>query len=297
MEFLRHSGCYIGITREEFPVVIDLFPDGKFVISAIEQTILKSIADGKEKFEVEGERAYPFGIGDYTVNDRTFTIPKGKARLMMILNDRDTAGEIDPKKSLKFSGGIFYYVGELNRRLFPFTLDDDDPPMGDAYRDSVVTQFRMFEFSRHDFGKLDVEKALESIKRIKDMTPKKFVPTGADWARLNGPDGRRLEGAFFDDEGNVCYKELMPKVMISYKDPRAKGPNVDWSLITYGDVDAENAAEVARIKELNEFMRSMRRRTVPNSSHWRSSGRNKAGLGIRPPIFYEKSRMCAQPFC
>ncbi|MCL2785943.1 MAG: hypothetical protein FWD81_01795 [Methanomassiliicoccaceae archaeon] len=253
MEFLKYAGCYIGITGEEFPIVVDIFPNGKFVISAIEQTILKSLADGEEKLEVESEKAYPLGIGDYTANDKTFTIPKGKARLMMILNDKDTIGEIVAKKSLRFSGGIFYYAGELKRTLFPFTLDDDDPPMGDIYRDSVVTQFRMFDFNKHDFGKLNVDEALESIKKIKDMTPKKFTPSGADWARLNGPDGSRLEGAFFDDEGNVCYKELMPKVKISYKDPRANGPNADWSLITYGDVDAENEAEAKRVKELNEF--------------------------------------------
>ncbi|MCL2712801.1 MAG: hypothetical protein FWD37_05975 [Methanomassiliicoccaceae archaeon] len=253
MEFLKYTGCYIGITGEEFPVVIDLFPDGKFVISAIEQTILRSVTDGKEKFETESEKAYPFGIGDYTANDKTFTIPKGKARLMMILNENDTKGEIVAKKSLKFSDGIFYYAGEIKRTLFPFTLDDDDPPMGDIYRDSVLTQFRMFDFGKYDFEELNVNEALETIKKIKDTTPKKFVPSGADWARLNGPDGRRMEGAFFDEEGNVCYKELMPKIKISYKDPRANEPGADWSLITYGDADAENAAEAKRVRELNEF--------------------------------------------
>ena len=253
MELLKYAGCYIGITGEGLPVVIDLFPDGKFVVSAIEQTILRSVTDGEEKLEIESEKAYPFGIGSYTANESVFTIPKGKARLMTVLNDSDTKGEIIAKKSLRFSGGIFHYAGELKRTLFPFTLDDDDPPMGDVYRDSVVTQFRVFDLNRYDFEGLDVEEALETIRNIKDMTPKRFVPTGADWARLNGPDGRRMEAAFFDDEGNVCYKELMPKVKISYKDPRANEPGADWSLITYGDVDAENAAEAERVKELNEF--------------------------------------------
>lgn len=237
MTLSDYAGCYIGIAEEGFPIVCDLYPDGKFIIS--------SVLEGK---------VFPFALGDYVAEGDVFTIPKKKARLMAILNDRDVLGEIVKKKSLKFSGAITYYSGEAKRTIFPFSIDENENPLPDSYSSSVLNSFSMFDISKYDFGKLNVEDAIEmsgirpmnSLKKEMDDQEKEFIPTREDTLRLYY-NGQKIEGAYFDKKGNVCYEEVKPRRFISQDEASKTG---DWTNVSW-NIEADTKKEMERVNAIN----------------------------------------------
>lgn len=239
MEYLRYEGCYIGIAEEGFPLICDLYPDGVFVAS--------SVTDGK---------FYPFGYGSYEItHDNKFIVPKKKARLMMILNNEDATGEITAKGSLKLSGAVMYYAGEINRTVFDFDLESDENPLPDDYMESVRVSYEKFDFTKYDFGKLDAEAAMEMAKakpETKKESDGKFVPTRADYVRLCDNKGRMIEGAYFDDAGNVCYREVELRRFITQEEASKTG---DWSNVSW-NIEADTAKEKERVAAINRANRA-----------------------------------------
>jgi hypothetical protein len=242
MKYMKYEGCYIGIAKEGFPIICDLHHDGNFVISS-----------------VTDDKFYPFAYGKYEIEgDNTFIIPKKEARLMLILNSEDAVGKIVAKKSLEFSGAVTYYAGEANRTMFDYDLNSDENPLPDDYLKSVRTSYEKFKFADYDFGKLNVGEALEMAKAKPEEEKKeekkdgKFVPSRADYVKLCDKKGNKIEGAYFDDNGNVCYKEVEPRKFVTQDEAAKTG---DWSNVSW-NIEADTAKEMERVATINRANRA-----------------------------------------
>ena len=238
MMFSNYAGCYIGIAEEGFPIVCDLYSDGKFIMSGV----------------MEG-KAFPFALGDYTADGDIFKIPAKKARLMAILNNQETVGKIKAKKCLRFAGAITYYAGDTKRTVFPFSIDDEESPLPDSYSTSVLNSFSMFDMTKYDFGGLDAEEAMDmaGIKTkdapeddADDGEEKDFVPTREDSLRLYYK-GSKIEGAYFDKKGNICYEEVKPRKFISQDEAAKIG---DWTNVSW-NIEADTKKEQERVDTIN----------------------------------------------
>jgi len=231
-----YAGCYIGISSMGIPVVFDLHSDGKFIVSGISK----------------GE-AVPFGLGEYTADGDVFTIPAKKARIMAILNNKEAKGEIRARKCLRLDGSIMYYAEDLKRTVFPFTVDDGRSPLPEHYAHSALDSFTRFDLTKHDFGNLSVEKAIEMAGMVPKNVPeedpneeKDFVPTREDTLKLYYK-GQKIEGAYFDKKGNICYSEVKPRVFVSQDEASKTG---DWSNVSW-NIEADTEKERVRVDTIN----------------------------------------------